>query len=378
MHSTRHLYCARLVARILAIAAILVPAAGTLLSLLRHPHWIFRLWDFPRVQMAVVALAGVAAYASFFFDGTELEVAMLVAGSGAIAWQLYKIHPYTMLAPKQVKSARPSADRSNGLSLLIANVQMENEDRHRLISLVRERNPDVVLTVETSHEWVEGLERGFDDYPHRVKHPQDNYYGMALFSKLEIKRAQIAFLVQDDIPSIHAAVRLRSGVEVELHALHPRPPEPIRDQKSTPRDAELVVLGRRIEKEKKDVPTVVAGDLNDVAWSETSQLFVRLSGLLDPRVGRGFFNSFNARNPLARFPLDHVFHSNHFKLLDLRRERSIGSDHFPIYADLLYEPEAAAEQERSRKKPGDEKQASERLEKQREDAANGDDRPSRT
>jgi endonuclease/exonuclease/phosphatase (EEP) superfamily protein YafD len=174
--------------------------------------------------------------------------------------------------------------------------------------------------------------------------------------------------------SIHTKLTLRSGVEVALHGLHPRPPEPIRDQPSSPRDAELVLAGRAIG-DAGDIPTIVAGDLNDVAWSPTSQLFVRLSGLLDPRAGRGFYNSYNANNPLFRYPLDHVFHSKHFTLVRLQRLPSIGSDHFPILIELQYDEEAARTQEESHEKPGDEEFAEEKLEQEAHDAATGADRP---
>jgi endonuclease/exonuclease/phosphatase (EEP) superfamily protein YafD len=363
------------IVKTLSVAAAVIPTVGTALSLVRHPHWIFRLWDFPRVQMATIATAGAAAYAGLFYQRKPIETAMIAAAGASVAWQVYKVFPYTPLVKKQVKNASAARDRERSISLLMSNVQMENKHYDRLIALVREVQPDVLLAVETDAGWTKALETALaSDFEHRVLQPQDNWYGMVVFSKLPM-RSKVKFLVQDDIPSIHATLKLRSGDEVELHALHPRPPEPLRNQRSTPRDAELIVVGRAIEKERKKGPAIVAGDLNDVAWSETSQLFVRLSGLLDPRVGRGFYNSYNARNPMARFPLDHVFHSNHFKLVDLRRLRSIGSDHFPIFAHLFYAPEAPAEQQSSQKKSGDEKQAAERLKKEREDKATGKDRP---
>lgn len=362
-------------ARWLAVVAAVLPTVGTLLSLARHPHWIFRLWDFPRVQLAVVALAGLVSYYSFFFSRGAAETVMLLAAAAAAAWQLYKIYPYTPLVPKQVRDAERDRE-GDTISLLMSNVLLENEEHDRLIETVRKVRPDVLLAVEVNQRWLRAIEDALaEEYRFRVVQPQENYYGMVVCSRLELSDEKVRFLVQDDVPSIHATLKLRSGVEVKLHALHPRPPEPVRDQRSTPRDAELVLVGRDIGK-RKEVPTIVAGDLNDVAWSETSQLFVRLSGLLDPRVGRGFFNSYNARNPLFRFPLDHVFHSNHFELVSLRRLESIGSDHFPIYAELRYAPQAAVRQEPSEKKEGDEAEASERLEKQSEDAATGEDRPS--
>jgi endonuclease/exonuclease/phosphatase (EEP) superfamily protein YafD len=113
--------------------------------------------------------------------------------------------------------------------------------------------------------------------------------------------------------------------------------------RSTERDAELLIIGR--EMKQKQVPAVVLGDLNDVAWSQTNDLFRATSGLLDPRIGRGFYHTFNAKWPLIRFPLDHFFHSRHFRLVDFRRLPKFGSDHFPVYIKLSFEPDAEQQQE---------------------------------
>jgi endonuclease/exonuclease/phosphatase (EEP) superfamily protein YafD len=196
---------------------------------------------------------------------------------------------------------------------------------------------------------------------------------MVLFSRLPLHERRVNFLVQEDIPSVYVEFDL-AGKRIALYGLHPRPPEPLRDQDSTPRDAELVLVGKTISR-AGERPIIVAGDLNDVAWSPTSQLFLRLSGLLDPRMGRGFYNTYNANNPLFRFPLDHVFHTNHFKLVRIRRCRHIGSDHFPVMIELSYEPDAPAEQPETESEPGDAHEAGERLKAQAEAAQTGDDRP---
>lgn len=341
--------------------ACLFPVAGTLLSLSRRSHWIFRMWDFPRVQIATLAVASAFAYRAAAWRGKRAERALLAADAAVVAWQFWRIHTYTPLVHPTVQEATHDSP-DNRIVLMMTNVLQDNRQFDRLLARIEEENPDVVIAVEVDDGWMRALEPLTERYPHVVRQPLNNTYGMVLFSRFELIDPRIEFLVEDDVPSIHTRVRLPSGVETHLHALHPRPPEPIHDQSSAERDAELVLVGRRVAEEKDDAPTIVAGDLNDVAWSSTSQLFVRISRLLDPRVGRGFYNSYNARNPLFRYPLDHVFHSTHFKLVGLRRLSDVGSDHFPILIELQYEPAAEQEQEESHPEPGDQERAEEKLE----------------
>jgi endonuclease/exonuclease/phosphatase (EEP) superfamily protein YafD len=347
--------------------------AGTLLSLSRSPHWFVRGWDFPRVQIAMIATGAGAVYSWCCSEGSLQDKLFLGAVVACVIWQVARIFPYTPVAPVRVQRSRRPLSERRRIRLLICNVQMENTAHDRLLQLVRETDPDVFLAVETDHAWVQALEPLSRDYPYAIRQPQSNWFGMVLFSKLPLIEAKVEFLVQDDIPSVFAVLDLE-GERVVLRGLHPRPPEPLRDQDSTPRDAELVLVGRWVAKQKEG-PTIVAGDLNDVAWSATTQLFLRLSGLLDPRMGRGFYSTYNARNPLIRWPLDHLFHSNHFRLVELRRCKDIGSDHFPVLVELSYEPEAPAEQPESRTESGDHEQAGERLKAQADAAQTGDDRP---
>ena len=345
----------------------------TLLSLIRHPHWFFRVWDFPRAQIAAVGLGAAALWQSLFRAKRPQDRIMTAAAVAAAAWQASKILPYTPLwRPRSLRATR--VDPAATFSMMISNVLSTNREYHRFLEVVRANDPDIVLAVETDDAWMEAISGLNEIYPHRIAHPLDNFYGIALLSKLELVDPAIMFLVQDDIPSVHTGVRLRNGVVIRLHGIHPRPPEPLRNQRSSPRDAELVVMGKEIERHP-EIPAIVSGDLNDVAWSETSELFVRLSGLLDPRIGRGLYNSFDANNPIMRYPLDHVFHSVHFRLVDLQRLPHIGSDHFPLLIRLMYDPTAPAEQEAPEKEDGDDEQAAERLEQQAEDAATGADRP---
>ena len=213
--------------------------------------------------------------------------------------------------------------------------------------------------METDAWWVDRLAAMLPGHTHRILHPLDNTYGLALFSRLELLHPELRFLLREGIPSLRTRVRLRSGEDVVLIGIHPEPPSPTETDSSLPRDAELVLVGREVAKEAK--PVIVAGDLNDVAWSRTSRLFRRLSGLIDPRIGRGFYNSFHAQHWWLRWPLDHVFYSPDFLLHRLQRLPAFGSDHFPILIDLEYHPRAAAIQEVDDAEHGDHREARETL-----------------
>src|SRR5690606_36106196 len=121
------------------------------------------------------------------------------------------------------------------------------------------------------------------------------------------------------------------------------------------RDAELLLVGR--EAANAQQPVVVAGDLNDVAWSYTTSLFQKISRLMDPRIGRGLYNTFHAEYPFLRFPVDHVFHSSSFRVVEMKRLPYFGSDHFPILSVLAYEPDRLHAPEPPQKDPDDQQKA---------------------
>ena len=355
---------------LLALLGLLM-AAGTLASLTRLPWWFVRGWDFPRLQVAVVSIAmgvgnlGIAAVQGIveWYDWTFLAVMAVVA-----AWQAWRIHDYTPLSRVEVNSATAGLGAPNVLRLVISNVLEENEQYDRWRSVVLKEDPDVIAAAEVNQRWVQEIGQAFDEsHPHRMSYPQTNCYGMGLWSRLPLHDAKLEFIVQEDIPSIHAELELKDGSRVCLHCLHPRPPVPQEGDTSAPRDAELVVVGKRIRKEREDghtEPTLVVGDLNDVAWSRTTKLFQKLSGLLDPRRGRGFYNTFNANSRFFRFPLDHVFISREFRLVDLRVLDHVGSDHFPVSITISLEPEKQGDQAKLTPDADDKQEAQETIQTQ--------------
>ncbi len=325
-------------------AAIIIGFLGILLTFkpfIRSANWLIRIGDFPRLQILILLIAALILLVFGFDFGNYLDWVFAVLLSLCIFYQLQIILPFTPLHRKQVQSARKEYEYESNISLLIFNVLMENENYADALRMIESYDADIVLLAEPDENWANHLEPLKGKYPNTVFCPLDNRYGMMLYSRLPLHDTEVQFLIQDDIPSIHTQVRMPTGRDIALHGVHPRPPMPGENTRSTERDGELLLVGKAIR--ESNLPCIVAGDLNDVAWSRTTQLFKRISGLLDPRIGRGFYNTFHAHYPFLRVPLDHVFHSPHFRLVHLERiDDACGSDHFPVFIKLSLEPDATA------------------------------------
>ncbi len=345
---------------ILTTALCLFFISGHLLNLTKIQHWYVRGWDFPRPQVTIFVLMTASLHCIAAWPLGWFDLVLLLGLTWQFVYQIARIIPFTFLWKAQVKrAAHHDSDRS--LRLLICNVERENECYQDVIDVVERVKPDLALFVEVDEVWAGKLDQL--NFPSKLTQSQENHYGMMFLSQLEIESSEYRFVVQEDVPSLKAIIKLKNGQRVLFYGLHPRPPEPINDQDAIPRDAELLQVGKEIgDREDKELPVIVAGDLNDVAWSESNDLFLKISELLDPRVGRGRYSSWNAKSLVWRFPLDHIFHSEHFELIEMRVLNYVGSDHFPVIIDLHYNPQARQEQEKPKADSEDEKEADEKIE----------------
>lgn len=303
----------------------------TLAPLLPSNHWLCRVWEFPRVQIAVITFCLILA--SFYLASPTTQIVLMITNGLITVYQLAWIFPYTRFYPIQVPKAQASS-HSQSIKIMTSNVLMPNHSAEKLIKLVKLHQPDVIVTLETDLWWQEALQPIHGDYPHRANRPLDNLYGMHLYSKFPLEDLKVKSLIEDGVPSIHCYLVLKDGLKVKCHFLHPAPPSPTENTSSRPRDKELLLIAKEVAETTE--PTIVTGDLNDVAWSPTTRAFRRISGMKDPRIGRGMFNTFHADYLFMRWPLDHIFHSGHFHLGKIERMPSIDSDHFPLLSELVY------------------------------------------
>lgn len=306
----------------------------TLLPRSKRTVWWVRVWDFPRLQQSAVALL-LLIFTAVLLPAQAFSTWVLVAAQLACgAWHFWWIFPYTPLAARTVKRYRRRRDESHvaeHIRLLTVNVLEPNRNAVELTQIINDHRPDIIVAVETDEWWEKQFKDIENDLPYVLRKPQNNLYGMMVYSKWPKTNVDVCDLVQEGIPSMHFDLQLPTRT-VRMHCVHPAPPSPTENYKSKQRDTELMVVAKRARQESG--PVIVTGDLNDVAWSKSTRAFLQESKLRDPRMGRGIYNTFHAKIPIMRWPLDHVFHSEHFMLVELKRLPPFGSDHFALLTEL--------------------------------------------
>ncbi|MES3044196.1 endonuclease/exonuclease/phosphatase family protein [Sphingomonas faeni] len=306
------------------LAGILIVVTG--LSIVESNAWWIRIWDFPRAQILVaLLLAGAVALWRDRQAGRWIALACAIAA----AWQLYRIFPYTPFAEQEIAFAdKTRVSQGRCFSVLSLNVLESNRDYARTARLIDRVRPDILLLMETDRRWAQALAKQLASYPHRLERPIGNTYGIIFATRLPMRDGRIETIAEKDTPSVHAELTARDPFRVI--ALHPRPPLPGQDTEA--RDAEIAIAARRAAAARQ--PVLAIGDFNDVAWSHTSQLFKRVGGYLDARIGRGTFATFPAQMPLLGWPLDHMFVTPQFEVRSLEVLEDVGSDHLPVRSEL--------------------------------------------
>lgn len=314
----------------------------TLLPLLPTGKWYVRWWDFPRLQIAALLLVPLLIVAWQVLRTKSWEpsiwATVLLA---ALVWQVSHIVEFSPLWAKEIPASNGQATT---IKLMVANLDYENSQPKSVGRQLAEESPNVLLLVEYDQDWHERLGdlRATFEYHHEEIH--DKGLGMALWSNIPITQSETQFLVSDRRPSIWATLKLDSGQQINYVGVHPTPPGLLDStgnnrRDSRVRDAELIMVAKEVA-DRSGEAWAIAGDFNDVAWSHTTRLFKRVSGLRDPRIGRSFMGTYMAEYPPCRCPIDHVFLSEGFSIANLARKRISGSDHFAVLATVSLGPDS--------------------------------------
>jgi endonuclease/exonuclease/phosphatase (EEP) superfamily protein YafD len=297
-----------------AAAAIL----ASLMPLAAKHGWAFDLASNFRLQYVVVdALLVVACV-------LQRKPILCLALAACAALSARPVLPYVAAVPTAVAGAPVSRPP---IALLSANVLFENHSATRLLEIVRDASPDVVLLVEYTPEWAGMIGELRAAYPHHLELPRRDPFGIALFSRYELDG--LAPFALGDTTAVEASVRTPGG-PLALIGVHLR--APTSPSRAEMRNRQLDELAARVD--QVNGPLAVIGDFNITPYSPYFQDWLAHTGLTDTRRGRTPSPSWPTTLPILSIPIDHCAVSHDVAIISHRRLPAFGSDHYPILAEL--------------------------------------------
>ncbi len=312
----------------MVLTIMIASAVLILLSVLpfvQNQHWVFRVAEFLKLQLLPLQVIVFAVAFVYIGESPVLWYFQLVQ-LALIVYHIYILMKYTRFW--KTPRAEHDANGSDAVKVVSCNIYQFNKAYQQFIDLIDREQPDIFLTMESNSDWEQAMRVLEKDYPHYEKVTLENTYGMHFYTKLKIHRVQTHYFVADDLPSIEAELETRDGHRFVFFGVHPPPPSPTEEDNSKERDGDLLSVAKRVR--DYSLPVLVTGDFNNVAWSKSSILFRKTSGLIDARIGRGVLSTFHAKYWFFRVPLDLVFHSPAIFIDKLFIYPSVGSDHFPV------------------------------------------------
>ncbi|GAA5087364.1 endonuclease/exonuclease/phosphatase (EEP) superfamily protein YafD [Thermocatellispora tengchongensis] len=237
------------------------------------------------------------------------------------------------VVPRQVPDGGDAAEADAGrrLRVLAANLAVGAADTVMLMDLVRDLDPDVLAIQELTPEARERLEeRGLrKTLPHRVNRAEPGVGGSGIYARHPLR--ELPIIKEGNFGQARAVLTHPGGLQVEIVSVHPCAPR--YDYKVPCWDSGLAELPRA-----GGMPRVLAGDFN--ATLDHARLRELLaSGYRDAAdvTGQGWTPTWPRQGwePVPGVTIDHVFADERIAIRDFRVLDLTGTDHRPVYADLV-------------------------------------------
>lgn len=281
--------------------------------------WAFDLFTHFRLQYVVVAVVlGVAAVAvGAHVSATALAVVAIVHG-----WAIKDLW---------IGDPGDAGGAGTPLRIISANVLGTNATPDQVLAFLRGAEADVVVLVEVGTErWDGVLAELAILYPYRAPDQERRRDTVRLLSRYPVLNAQLVEPEGGRRPYLEAEIDVGSTPVVVI-GVHPPSPSPSDATDSRRRNRQLDHIAAVVE--DHDRPLIVAGDFNTSPWSPHFHDFIAATGLRNAAEGHGWIATWPAGFWPAQVPIDHVLVRGPL-VSHIRRGPFIGSDHYPLIADL--------------------------------------------
>jgi len=297
-----------------------VPVGLLLFSFLGHYSFFAELVCNFRFQLLVAILLAAAtiAYLGGYRWAVGLVLVTLLSGSTVFSDYL----------PRDIE-----ADGMTKISVMSFNILGLNQSQDAVLEVISKNQPDVLVVIEYTSNWVGVFEALHADYPYRIEQPRWHGFGIALFSKFPFSNPTVHRLAAShtDSPMMVASFEVGGDVPLRVAAAHLL--APMGFTRMSIRNQQIQELIQRLPADSQ--PTVLVGDFNCVPWSPYLNELSNATGLRDSRRGFGYQGSWPSDFWPMRIPIDHAFVSDNLSVLDRKLIKDpTGSDHFPLLLEL--------------------------------------------
>ena len=195
---------------------------------------------------------------------------------------------------------------------------------------IQQYQADLVFLQEFSPDLEKYLKPLKKEYPYQKLLPKTNPFGIAIYSKIPLDSVAILHFAASSRPSILAQIKIKNQ-KIDILSTHP--PPPISFSLFAERNQQFQEI-TKIRSQLED-NFILIGDLNSTSFSPIFKNLLRQTGLRDSRQGFGLQNTYPTQNHLLRISIDHCLISHKISVLKREIGRNVGSNHLPIYLELV-------------------------------------------
>lgn len=232
-----------------------------------------------------------------------------------------------LLAPYLPTASVAESESERTIRLLVYNMYFANWQLEQAVHDVELYEADIVFIMEYSFHIQEAIESHFSEYEYRLIEPSHGTTGLALFSHIPIAYAEVHQRRETRIPIFE--VEFVDGERpFTLVAGHSWPPVPELGEMNRAQMGDITAVAAAAPH-----PLIVAGDFNASVWSYLVRNLANAAAVADAHRGYWFQPTWQL-NPWLQLPLDHIFVSQEWQVLNYQHGGPGGSDHDILVVDL--------------------------------------------